>query len=111
MKKLAIICFLICILVMGLVVGANAQPKRTITHATIDERGLVSVQFKEGSKEYRFDYLSKEEFNKEFQDQFTGETYKDRSGNVYPVFLSVNKKRYVMRTSASGNRYRYYLKS
>lgn len=111
MKKLAIIGFLICILVMGLVVGANAQPKRSIIAATIDERGWIGVQFKEGGEEYAFDPLPKDDFNKEFQDQFTGETYKDRAGNVYPVLLSINKKKYVIRTSAAGNRYRYYLKS
>lgn len=109
MKQLKLILFFLCLFIMGLVVSVNAQ-KRVITKATIDERGLISVQFKEGNEEWGYDYLTKEEFNKAFQDQFEGETYTDRQGTRYPVFISVNKKKFCIRTSATGNTYRFYIK-
>lgn len=110
MKQLKLIAFLICLLIMGLVVSANAQSKRTITYASIGETGLISVRFKEGNKERAFDPMSQSEFNEQFTDKFEGETYTDRAGNKYPVLVSVNKKKFVIRTSASGRVYRYYIK-
>lgn len=109
MKKLAIIGFLTSILCMGLVINANAQTRK-ITETYVDDRGLVSVIFTESGKEYGFDYLNKEEFNKEFKDQWTGEFYTGIFKDRYPVLLSVNKKRFIICKSASGIWYRYSLK-
>ena len=110
MKKLSLIAFFLCLFIMGLVVGVNAQ-KRTILEVNLHEDNVgLSVAFKEGNEEYGFDYLTKEEFNKYFKDQYTGEVFTTKSGDKYPILLSVNQKRYVMRKSAAGNWYRYYIK-
>lgn len=109
MKQLKLIGFFLCLLIMGIVIGANAQ-KRSITLADIDDRGYVSVVFKENGEERGFDGLTKDEFNKEFKDQYTGEVFTDYKGDKYPIILSVNNKRYVTRKSRNGNWYRYYLK-
>jgi hypothetical protein len=106
MKQLKLIGFFLCLFIMGLVIGANAQ-KRTLleVHLHEDTTG-VSVAYKEAGEEWGFDYLTKEEFNSKFTDQYTGEVWKGK----YPILLSVNNKRFVMRESKSGKRYRYYLK-
>lgn len=41
----------------------------------------------------------------------TNHVYIDKKGNKYPVYISVNGKPYVLKTSAkTGNVYKYYLK-
>lgn len=40
----------------------------------------------------------------------TGKTYTDTKGNVYPVYISINNKLYIIRTSRTGNKYKQYLK-
>src|SRR5688572_24202634 len=111
MKQLKLIGFFLCLLIMGLVIGANAQ-KRTILETHFDEeRNLISVVYKQGADTLAFDPMSKEEFNKEIQDKFTGEVFTDYKGNKLPILLSVNQKRFIVRKSRNGNWYRYYLKS
>lgn len=40
----------------------------------------------------------------------TGKTFTDSKGVIYPVWLSVNGKLFVIKTSKAGNQYNYYLK-
>lgn len=40
----------------------------------------------------------------------TGKTFTDAKGTVYPVYISVNNKLFVIKISKTGNKYRYYLK-
>ncbi len=110
MKQIKLFAFFVCLFIMGLVIGANAQNRKVLeTH--MDERGLISVVFKQGTDTLGFDYLNKDEFNKEFKEQYSGEVWKDASGNKYPVLLSVNQKKFILRKSRNNNWYRYYLKS
>lgn len=109
MKQLRLIAFFLCLLIMGLVVGANAQ-KRIILETHMDERGLISVIFKEGTDTLGFDYLNQAEFNEEFQDKYSGEVFTDYKGDKYPILLSVNQKKFIIRKSRNGKWYRYYIK-
>jgi hypothetical protein len=110
MKKLPLIVFLFFVLLMGLVIGANAQ-KRTLLELDIHEDSVgFSVVYKEGNTEGGFDYLTMDQFNEFFSDKITGEYFKDRSGKKYPILLSVNQKKFILRKSATGNWYRSYIK-
>lgn len=40
-----------------------------------------------------------------------GKTFTDTKGIVYPVYVSVNGKLFVIRTSKNGNQYKMYLKT
>lgn len=40
----------------------------------------------------------------------SGKTFTDSKGKVWPVYLSVNGKPYLIRTSSKGNVYKQYLK-
>jgi hypothetical protein len=40
----------------------------------------------------------------------TGNTFTTSKGDVYPVFVSVNGKLFIVRTSKNGNQYKQYLK-
>lgn len=109
MKRLSLIGFFLSLFVMGMVIGANAQ--RKITETYVDERGLVSVIFTEKGVEGGMDYLTVEQFNAEFKDKWTGDYYTGIFKDRYPVLLSVNGKRFVIRKSAKGIWYRYYLQA
>ena len=39
-----------------------------------------------------------------------GSTFTTSKGDVYPIYLSVNGKAFVIRTSKTGNKYKQYLK-
>jgi len=109
MKKLPLIAFLFFVLLMGLVIGANAQ-KRTLLELDIHEDSVgFSVAYREGNTEGGFDYLTMDQFNEFFSDKITGEYWKDHSGKKYPILLSVNQKKYVLRKSVNGKWYRLYL--
>lgn len=41
----------------------------------------------------------------------TGKTFTDSKGNVYPVLLSKTGSLFVVRTSAKGSRYKFYLRT
>jgi len=41
----------------------------------------------------------------------TGKTFTDSKGNVYPVLISKTGALFVMRTSAKGTRYKYYIRT
>lgn len=49
--------------------------------------------------------------NDSTQAKQTGNTYTDSKGIVYPVYISKKGKLFVIRTSKTGNKYNYYLKS
>lgn len=40
----------------------------------------------------------------------TGKTYTDSKGQVFPVYITEKEKLFVVKTSKSGNEYRFYLK-
>ncbi len=89
MKKLPLIGFFLCLFIIGLVVGANAQTARQ------DATGnYVSIKSKMDSTSAKA----------------TGKTYTDDSGNTYPVMISKNGKLFIVRTSKTGSRYNQYLK-
>lgn len=36
-------------------------------------------------------------------------TFKDKSGNIYPIYISKNGRCYIIKTSKEGKEYKYYL--
>jgi len=40
----------------------------------------------------------------------TGSTFTTSKGDVYPIYLSINGKAFVIRVSKNGNKYKQYLK-
>lgn len=45
------------------------------------------------------------------ENKATGHTFTDKTGKVYPLYVSDRGKLYYMRTAKSGNVYRCYIKS
>jgi hypothetical protein len=43
-------------------------------------------------------------------DKQTGQTFTTSKGETFPIYVSVNGKFYVIRTSKNGNEYKQYLK-
>lgn len=89
MKQLSIIGFFLSLLLMGLVIGANAQTVRQ------DANGNYIAVSKSDSTSAKP----------------TGKTYTDPKGNIYPVMISKNGKLFIIRVSKNtGKSYNYYLK-
>lgn len=89
-QTLKTIAFVICLLTMAFVVGANAQ-----TSVKLDQAGnYVSASAGKDSVSYKA----------------TGKTFTDNKGKSYPVYVSKNGKLFVLRISKAGNEYRQYLK-
>ena len=68
--------------------GANAQIKKTA----------------EGN------YIQQKRTTDSVGGKVTGSTFTTSKGDVYPIYLSVNGKAFVIRTSKNGNKYKQYLK-
>lgn len=87
LKKIA---FVLCLLTMAFVVGANAQ-----TSVKLEQSGnYVSASAGKDSVSYKP----------------TGKTFTTSKGETFPVYISKNGKLFIIRTSKSGNQYRNYLK-
>lgn len=70
MKK--IILFLSILAIVVVCYAVSIYPRIVITKLSVDERGLISVQFKYCNDTMAYDYLTQDEFNKFIQ---TGDPY------------------------------------